>query len=315
MSGRRPDTTKVWNFINHFRESDVGSTWISLPQWFKIQGYLSLASGKLYHPAHPPRDDYPTSWTTDADINPYYWGNSAPIGDAGSCAPDGIDGMNLTLPLAKLGAFGGPTWGACYNDDAQSLGPDNKTVPQRMQRVEYDHRLATRTIEYMAYAKQANKNFYVGVGLRKPHLAWRYPRQFWDLYESKDLSIAKHQTIGENITTLAFERNGGWGFSGSYEGVKFGESPNHNEGLGALPDVLQKGLRRAYYSSVSFMDFEVGRILDALEKMALVGNTAVLFHSDHGWKLGEHGDWSKCTNWELDARKSTYDYVASPGRF
>ena len=72
--------------------------------------------------------------------------------------------------------------------------------------------------------------------------------------------------------------------------------------MGALPEGLQQGLRRAYYASISFMDHEVGRVLDALDALGLAEDTAVLFHSDHGWKLGEHGDWSKCSNWELDAR-------------
>ena len=70
MSGRRPDTTKVWNFINHFREPEVGANWTSLPQYFKQHGYYSYGAGKLYHPNHPPRNDYPTSWTEDLPHNP-----------------------------------------------------------------------------------------------------------------------------------------------------------------------------------------------------------------------------------------------------
>lgn len=69
-----------------------------------------------------------------------------------------------------------------------------------------------------------------------------------------------------------------------------------------MPDDLQRNLRRGYYASTSFLDFQVGRVLDALDSLGLANSTAVLFHSDHGWKLGEHGDWSKCTNFELDTR-------------
>ena len=68
--------------------------------------------------------------------------------------------------------------------------------------------------------------------------------------------------------------------SGTYEGQKFGESPNHNDGLGPLPEELQAGLRRGYYASVSFMDHEVGRVLDELDTMGFASNTAVLFHAD-----------------------------------
>ena len=72
-----------------------------------------------------------------------------------------------------------------------------------------------------------------------------FPR-FWELYDGKTLSTAKHQTIGENITTLAFERNGGGGYSGVFDGVKFGESPGipNNGGLAPLPLELQRDLRR-----------------------------------------------------------------------
>jgi hypothetical protein len=55
---------------------------------------------------------------------------------------------------------------------------------------------------YLRFAKAAGTPFYVGVGFRKPHLPWRHPVSFWDLYEGKTLTTAKHQTIGKNITTL-----------------------------------------------------------------------------------------------------------------
>eukprot|EP00039_Didymoeca_costata_P004773 m.76012 g.76012 ORF g.76012 m.76012 type:complete len:564 (-) comp12538_c0_seq2:173-1864(-) len=291
MSGRRPDTTKVWNFIDHFREPSVGANWTALPQYFKENGYMTYASGKLFHPSHPPNDDYPTSWTNDT-FNPYYWGNSKPIGDAGGC-----NGAQIT--------FTPVTWsygsGAVCNDvnDTESLNDnDNKTAPQTSQGVEYDHRLATRTIEYITHAKSQGKNFFVGVGFRRPHLAWRMPKRFWDMYEGKTIDVAKMQTIGNNITVLAYEMNGEMGQIYKKAGKSYQESPQGP----SLPTDLQRALRRGYYASVTFMDFEVGRIMDALDAMDLTKNTAVLFHADHGWKLGEHGDWSKCTNWELDTR-------------
>ena len=55
------------------------------------------------------------------------------------------------------------------------------------------------------------------------------------------------------------------------------------------------------------MDYEVGRILGALDRLDMRSSTAVVFHSDHGWKLGEHGDWSKCTNWLLSFNHIIFD--------
>ena len=101
----------------------------AMAEYFKKHGYLTFASGKLYHPNHPPQNDFPTSWTVDPE-NSYYWGNGAPIGDAGGCSG------GLTVPLKK-------SWGSgavCYdNDDAAAMNTaDNKSAPQNSQQVEYD---------------------------------------------------------------------------------------------------------------------------------------------------------------------------------
>eukprot|EP00039_Didymoeca_costata_P020866 m.342679 g.342679 ORF g.342679 m.342679 type:complete len:552 (-) comp21706_c0_seq1:1-1656(-) len=291
MTGRRPDTTKVWNFIDHFREPGVGNSWISLPQWFKQNGYLTYSSGKQFHPSKPPNNDFPTSWTED-NYNQYYWGNGNPIGDAEECC-----NKSAVAPVPFAAEYQSCATCVDLNDTAAMNNHDQKNVPQTEQEVEYDHRLATRTIESLNRVKQMKKNFFIGVGFRRPHLAWRIPRKFWTMYENKTIDVAKHETIGANITVLAYETNSLNRFTTS-NGTDYHESPHGP----AYPQDLQRGLRRGYYSAVSFMDFEVGRILDTLEELDLHDNTAVLFHSDHGWKLGEHGDWSKCTNWELDTR-------------
>ena len=110
-----------------------------------------------------------------------------------------------------------------------------------------------------------------------------------------NITLTKHQTIGFNVTTLAFERNKNYQFI--VNGTKYSETPTT-----PLPSEVQTLLRRGFYAAVSFMDYEVGRILSELDELGLSNDTAVIFHSDHGWKLGEHGDWSKAGNWELDAR-------------
>jgi iduronate 2-sulfatase len=54
LSGRRPQRTQSWNFIDHFREPGVGANWLSFPGYFKTHGYTSLGGGKTYHPGLPP---------------------------------------------------------------------------------------------------------------------------------------------------------------------------------------------------------------------------------------------------------------------
>lgn len=76
MTGRRPDTTKAWNFIDHFREPGVGLNWTSMPEYFKKHGYFTSGVGKLYHLNLPPNND-PPSWS-DLSQFPYYYGDPQP---------------------------------------------------------------------------------------------------------------------------------------------------------------------------------------------------------------------------------------------
>lgn len=220
--------------------------------------------------------------------NSYYWGNGPPIGDALGCDI----GSKGTSPISDKIAR--PLWdeyrsGArtpfCYdlNDTMALSDADIKSLPQLDQPVEYDHRVATRTIESITRAKSLGKPFFIGAGIRRPHLDWRVPRRFWDLYANVDVELAKHQSlIGANVTDLAYELNGEMGavFTSQGDGSKHREGPDS-----PLPTDLQRQARRGYYAAVSFMDFEVGRMLSALKELDLEMTTAVLFHSDRECSL------------------------------
>ena len=69
-----------------------------------------------------------------------------------------------------------------------------------------------------------------------------------------------------------------------------------------LPDSKTKELRRAYYATVSYVDHEVGRVLDTVDKLGLAENTIVVVWSGHGWQLGEHAEWAKNTDFEIANR-------------
>ena len=108
------------------------------------------------------------------------------------------------------------------------------------------------------------------------------PRRFWALYNESSIALAKRQTIGTNISVIAFEGNS---FLGATNFTQGNGGPTYHEGPQTpLPEDVQRSARHGYYASVSFMDFCVGRVLDELQALGLDQTTAVLFHADHGWK-------------------------------
>jgi iduronate 2-sulfatase len=106
MTGRRPDTTKVWEFDDHFRQSGPGTSngigWQTLPEYFKLRGYVTLGSGKLFHPTSPPDNDCPRSWSVE--VAPYY--SPECIGPANASGAQVIH--------AKMGSF---SHFQCYKHD------------------------------------------------------------------------------------------------------------------------------------------------------------------------------------------------------
>jgi arylsulfatase A-like enzyme len=89
------------------------------------------------------------------------------------------------------------------------------------------------------------------------------------------------------------------------------------KGNDPVPDEQARHLIHGYYACVSFLDAQVGRLLDHLDKLKLREKTIVILIGDNGWKLGEHGSWSKCTNLELDVRVPLIISIPrqkSPGR-
>ena len=77
--------------------------------------------------------------------------------------------------------------------------------------------------------------------------------------------------------------------------------PNVRAGLGPTPEQVAE-MRHGYFANISYMDAQVGKVLEALEKSGVADRTIVTFISDHGYHIGEHTLWGKTSNFELDAR-------------
>ncbi len=136
-----------------------------------------------------------------------------------------------------------------------------------------------------------NRPFFLGVGFYRPHCPYIAPQKYFDMYPLDRIKAA-----GSSPQDLA----------GVPEPALFTRPPNWD-----LTEDQQREVIRAYYASISFLDANVGRVLDALDRLGLAKNTIVIFVSDHGYSLGEKGQWMKQSLFERSARNPLV--MAGPG--
>jgi arylsulfatase A-like enzyme len=153
---------------------------------------------------------------------------------------------------------------------------------------------AALAVEKLQELSGKEKPFFLGVGFFKPHLPFTAPQKYWDLYERDDIALTPSPDIPENIHTASLHG------SGEFNHYALGEEKASL--TEPLSDEYARKLRHAYYASVSYVDAQVGKVLDELERLGLEENTIVVVWSDHGWQLGDHRVWGKHTNFEQSLR-------------
>ncbi len=175
------------------------------------------------------------------------------------------------------------------NSNAGSKGPVSESADVD-DSLHSDGKLTLQTIRELQRIKN-DKPFFLAVGFRKPHLPFTPPQRYWDLYDPEEIDTAANPFWPKNYT--------------KYTMNNFGELRNYYDmpkGKEEVGKDLAKHLKHGYYASVSFIDAQIGKILDELELLGLRENTIVVIWGDHGWKLGEHKSWCKHTTFNIDAR-------------
>jgi iduronate 2-sulfatase len=134
------------------------------------------------------------------------------------------------------------------------------------------------------------KPFFLGYGFHHPHLNWVTPKKYWDLYDPEQIPMATH--------TEAPEEGAAMGLHASFElRVRHGIPKS-----GPIEGELARTLKHAYLASVSYVDAQIGKMIEALEELGVRENTIIIVWSDHGWHLGDMGVWGKATNYEIATR-------------
>jgi len=162
--------------------------------------------------------------------------------------------------------------------------PDSKTV---------DGMVAARSnLLLRKFAKQ-QKPFFLATGFHKPHLPFVVPKKYWDMYPIETISLPEYQKDPEGAPYYATQPS--WELRGGY--VNFPKDYSV-----PIPKEDQRKLIQGYYASVSFIDAQIGLVIDQLDQLGLRENTVIVLWGDHGWHLGDHNMYCKHTNYEQSTR-------------
>ncbi|HWA99872.1 MAG TPA: sulfatase [Pirellulales bacterium] len=277
LTGTRPDTTKVYDLETHFRKAlpDV----VTLPQLFKQHGYFVQGMGKIFHGGF----DDPPSWSVP-------W--------TGPKTRHGVYGRpeSQAILQARIAAFEAAPQKKPAGK-ARNYGPafESSDVPDN---TFHDGALADMAVEALAECAQQDQPFWLGVGFIRPHLPFVSPQKYWDLYDPAKIELAPNPFPPKGAPSYAVPPGSELR---TYHGIP----------TGPIPDDLARQLKHGYYAAISYLDAQIGRVLDELDRLGLTDSTIVVVWGDHGWKLGEHGAWCKHSNVENDTNAPLL--IAAPG--
>jgi arylsulfatase A-like enzyme len=232
LTGLHPNSTGVYGNRTYFRDTRPDA--VSMPQFFKANGYVTARTGKIFHGGI----DDTENWM--------------------------IGGEPRVDQKTRPGQV------ASNSDRIVKLEGDGEAHG--------DYRSGTRGVQLLEELK--DKPFFLAVGFSKPHSPPTAPAKMFDLYDPAKLPLppdfAARPTVPPGFPELSVPARSGDLFIGR----------------DASPEAAREMIE-AYYASVTFADRQLGRVLDAVERLKLREKTVIIMFGDHGYHLGEKGKWSK----------------------
>lgn len=219
----------------------------------------------------------------------YHYGNPGDIGTSGLddapswkefINPAGRDKTTLEPEFVNFTPQRGLGSAMGYYSDAK--GSDEEHT---------DGKVATEAIKLLE--KHKDEPFFLAVGFYKPHTPYIAPKKYFDLYPLEKIDVPKlGESYSRTVPAAALFSTRPW--------------PN----FGVTHEQARQS-KQAYYAAISFVDAQIGRVVDALDRLGLRENTVIIFWSDHGYSLGTHGLWMKQSCFEDSARVPMI--IAAPG--
>jgi arylsulfatase A-like enzyme len=278
LTGRPATATGVLGNRDNFRQKHP--EFVSLPQHFRENGYKSVRCGKIFHGGI----DDPKAWTEGGGVRD---------GDGGA------GGHDMVIPRPGAASAPAGVLPPLRQDLSQAAHSDRIVILDGMGEGHPDYHTADRAIDYLKQFKASGEQFFLGCGFVKPHSPLCAPQKFLDLYDVNKIQLtpdfAAWPTVPPGFPDAAIRKRNADLFIGRP----------------ATPDEAKQVIR-AYIASISWCDWNVGRVLAELDRLGMRDNTIIVFAVDHGYQLGEKGKWSKAGSlFEMGTR--TPFIIAAPG--
>lgn len=245
---------------------------VTLPQFFARHGYRTESLGKVFHIGHGNEGD-PDSWMV-----PHFKDKVIEYADPASTPGGLLTREEAYFTNQRLGEISQLPRGAAF--EAPDVADDAYA----------DGRVAAETILRLRAARERRQRegtpFFIAAGFARPHLPFSAPRRYWDLYDPATLPLSDVLTPPAQAPPVAGKTNG--------ELANYFPVPDS----GVVEPDLARQLIHGYYAGVSYVDAQIGKVLAELKSLELENETVVVLWGDHGYHLGDHGYWTKHTNYE-----------------
>lgn len=263
LTGVSPHRSGVYTNPHAYRRT---KSWISgvenLPQRFLSSGYLTAGYGKIAH----------NTWLED-DINAFTPGYYKMFDRRSDVTHTDAGLLQHILPgtFIKSWAENWWSWGVLPDDW-------DRDDPKKLQQ---DTEFANHTIALLG--EKHDRPFFVTCGFFKPHTSWTVPKRYFDRFPLEQIQIPPGYKPDDLEDVPAPGR---------------ALATNRGEHEFIVKHALWRKHLQGFYAAISYVDEQIGRVLDALERGPNRDNTIVVFMADNGWHTGEKNHWSKSAPWE-----------------
>ena len=267
---------------------NISGNFTTIPEYFKDRGYMTVGMGKTFHEGAA----------------------SGLVGSSATSPPGVAVADPSSCPLCRGEFDADYSWTEPHFEtqeipheyhDKHALSwiatdPDKGPLPD-----DYVRRQAISRLDNISSNRHSGTDvrpFFMAVGFHKPHLPFVFPERYLSYYPLDEVTLPSNPTAPKNMPTIAvpFSSKELREYKDISDITENQVTPGDSPGLEPLPDDKVKDLRRAYRAAMSYADDNVGKVLGALKEAKLSASTIVVVVSDHGWSLGEHGQWGKHTN-------------------